>query len=208
MPARKNHKKKAGSGLSGPEENVSVSMVAFEQEYEAGEGPSPFPGHPGKGRKHASAADRIAQEEADADLILTYLAFYRHLEQALVRAGFVRVISSHNQPRPDWYRWAMHIEKQFDPASDDVLHQSVDHLLLLRDDMEALPGRWQNRLQWESASPYSDILWLTEMLQETSLRLTQRYNFADTPGCDAGQVMAALFVVQAWLELISGCYSS
>jgi hypothetical protein len=134
----------------------------------------------------------------------SYLACYRLLEWALVRAGFVSAFSSHKQPRPDWYRWARHIEKQFDPASDHVLEQSVAHLLYMRDDMDALPGRRQNRLTWESASPYSDILWLTEMLQETSLRLTHRYNFADTPGCDAPQVMAALFVVQAWLELVPG----
>ena len=70
--------------------------------------------------------------------------------------------------------------------------------------MEQLPGRRQNRIQWESASPYSDVLWLTELLQQTGLRLTHRYNFAGTPGCDTLQVMAALFVVQAWLQLAVG----
>ena len=130
----------------------------------------------------------------DEQLILTYLAYHRLLEQALVRAGFVMALSIHKQPRPDWYRWARHIEKQFDPLSSEELGMAVAHLLDLRDDMETLPGRMQNRLTWESDSRFSDNLWLAEMLQRTSSLLIHRYNFAETPGCDTPQVMAALFV--------------
>jgi hypothetical protein len=72
------------------------------------------------------------------------------------------------------------------------------------EEMDELPGRLQNRLHWESASPYSDVLWLTEMLQHTSFQLTHRYNLVEMPGCAAPQVMAALFVAQAWPELVSG----
>ena len=47
MPNRKKHKNKAGSDISGLEENVSVSSAAFESGSEAGEVPYPFPGNLG-----------------------------------------------------------------------------------------------------------------------------------------------------------------
>jgi hypothetical protein len=119
-----------------------------------------------------------------------------------VRTGFVIALSIYKRPRPDWYRWARHIEKQFDPLSSEELDMSVGHLLNLRDRMDTLPGRLQNSIPWESASSFSDNLWLAEMLQQTDLRLTQRYNFPDIPACDTPQVMAALLVVEAWLQLV------
>jgi len=204
MPASKKDKNRTRAGLSSATAGISVSAVPSEMRYQPHTGASPFQGDPGVARKRTPQLDPGESEELATDLILTYLAYHRLLEQALVRAGFVMALSSNKQPRPDWYRWVRHIEKQFDPDSDDVLQMSVDYLLDLRDDMETLPGRLQNRIQWESASPFSDTLWLTEILQQTERRLTHRYNVAATPGCDTPQVMAALFVVQAWLPLVPG----
>lgn len=204
MTAKKKDKNRTGAGLSGPEENARVSPAAFEMGYEAWDASSPFLETPGSWRKHIPKPDPVALQEMDEQLILTYLAYHRLLEQALVRAGFVMALSIHKQPRPDWYRWARHIEKQFDPLSSEELGMAVAHLLDLRDDMETLPGRMQNRLTWESDSRFSDNLWLAEMLQRTSSLLIHRYNFAETPGCDTPQVMAALFVAQAWLPLVPG----
>lgn len=202
MPARKKDKNRTGTGLSSLEKSARVSIAPFEIGYEAREVPSPFPGVPEAGREQGSQPKYIPEDEPDTNLILTYLAFHQLLERTLVRAGFVMPSSSNKQPRPDWYRWARHIEKQFDPLSSEELEMSVDFLLDLRDDMDALPGRMQNRLTWESASRFSDNLWLAEMLQRTGSRLIHRYNFAETPGCDTPQVMAALFVVEAWLQLV------
>ena len=204
MPASKKDKNRTRAGLSSATAGICVSAAPSEARYQPHTGPARFPGDPGVARKRTPQPDPCASAEMDTDLILTYLACHRLLEQALVRAGFVMALSSNKQPRPDWYRWTRHIEKQFDPASDEVLQMSVDYLLDLRDDKETLPGRLQNRIQWESASPFSDTLWLTEILQQTELRLTHRYNVAAAPGCDTPQVMAALFVVQAWLPLVPG----
>jgi hypothetical protein len=202
MPAKKKDKNR--TGLSSLEENARVSPAAFEMGGGAWEASSSFPGTGGDWRKRIPKPDPVALQELDEQIILTYLTYHRLLEQALVRAGFVMALSSNKQPRPDWYGWARHIEKQFDPLSSEELGMAVAHLLDLRDDMEALPGRMQNRLTWESVSPFSDNLWLAEMLQRTSLRLTHRYNLAETPSCDTPQVMAALFVVEAWLQLVPG----
>lgn len=203
MPAKKKDKNRTGTGLSSLEENARVSPAAIEMGGVAWEASSPFPGTPGDWRKRIPKPDPVALDEVDQHLILTYLTCHRLLEQTLVRTGFVMALSSNKQPRPDWYSWARHIEKQFDPLFSEELGMSVAHLLDLRDDMEALPGRMQNRITWVSDSRFSDNLWLAEMLQRTSLRLTHRYNFVDTPGCDTPQVMAALFVVEAWLQLVS-----
>jgi hypothetical protein len=62
--------------------------------------------------------------------------------------------------------------------------------------MEPLRGR-QNYIQWDSAAPFSDILWLADVLQQTALQLTCRYNVAKVASFDTPGVMAALFVVQA-----------
>jgi len=202
MPARKNTKNK--TGLSSLEERASPSIAEFEREVEAGQVPSPSPRDPGTRRRRASSPEQVGEEEMDEPLILTYLAFYHLLERLLVQAGFSGSTAAYKQPRPDWYRWARRIEKEFDPASSEELRDAVEYLLSLRDEMEELPGRLQNRIQWESVSPYSDVLWLTEMLQHTSVQLTHRYNLVEMPGCSTPQVMAALFVVQAWLELVSG----
>ncbi len=202
MPARK--KDRNETGLFNAAAITSVTPANLDRGYETGAAQFPIPGDPRGGRKHASVPKQVSEEEQDQHLILTYLTCLRLLEHALVRAGFVMALSSYKQARPDWYGWARHIEKQFVPASDDVLQMSVDHLLDLRDDMEALPGRMQNRITWESASRFSDNLWLAEMLQRTGSQLTHRYNFAETPGCDTPQVMAALMVVEAWLQLVQG----
>jgi hypothetical protein len=42
------------------------------------------------------------------------------------------------------------------------------------------------------------------MLQQTTMQLTHRDNVADVPGCDTPQVMACLFVGEAWLQLVPG----
>jgi hypothetical protein len=202
MPANKNDKN--GTGPSGTEEQIRVSNAAFDSSCEYGEASSVFPGDPRAGRKHVAGPEPDIEDELDEELNLTYLACDRLFELALVRAGFVQVVSSYKQAQPDWYRWARHIEKQFDPGSAVELEAAVDHLLSLREDMESLPGRLQNRLTWESASPFSDNLCLAEMLQQTRLQLTHHYNIPATPGCDSAQVMAALFVAQEWLQLVPG----
>jgi hypothetical protein len=142
------------------------------------------------------------KDESDLQLILTYLTYYRLLEMALLRAGFVRSPGARKQVQPDWYGWVRHIDQEFDPDSSDELRDSVDYLMGLRDDEEPRPMRTQNRLQWESASAFSHNLWLADMLQQTTMQLTYRYNFTETPGCEAAQVMASLFGVDAWLELL------
>ncbi len=202
MPAKKKEKNRTGVNLSNVTQGMSVPAATSEMGYEPRAGLAPFPEDPWIGRKRTRELDPVTLEKVDEHLILTYLTCHRLLEQALVRAGFVMALSSNKQPRPDWYRWARHIEKQFDPMSSEELGMSVAHLLDLRDQMETLPGRMQNRLTWESASTFSDNLWLAEMLQRTGSRLIHRYNFAKTPGCDTPQVMAALFVVQKWLQLV------
>ena len=204
MPAKKKDKNRTGTRPSSREEQFRVSNASVELSCEYGEVSSPFPGDPWAKIKHVHGPVPDIEDELDEELNLTYLACDRLLEQTLVRAGFVRVISSYKQAQPDWYRWVRHIEKRFDPGSAVELQAAVDHLLSLRDDMDALPGRLQNRLTWESASPFSDNLWLAEMLQQTRLQLTHRYNIPATPGCDAAQVMAALFVAQEWLQLVPG----
>jgi hypothetical protein len=200
MQIRKNNKNK--TSLPSQEESASPSLAAFGQGYNAREFPSPIPEDPPAWIKLVAELSQSEREEGDEELILTYLTFYRLLEQALVQAGFVRAASGNKQARPDWYGWARHIDKKFDPDSSDELGDGVAYLLGLRDDEEPLPVRTQNRLQWQTGTFFSDNLWLTDMLQQTRMQLTYRYNFAKTPGCDTAQVMAALFVVQAWLQLV------
>jgi hypothetical protein len=170
MPAMKNNKNR--TGLSSLEENVRPSIAAFDQGFAAREVPSTFSEDPPDWKKLASELSESDKEESDQQLILTYLAFYRLLERALVRAGFVRSPGARKQVRPDWYGWARHIDQEFDPGSSDELDDSVDYLLGLRDDEEPRPVRTQNRLQWESASAFSDNLWLADMLQQTTMQLS------------------------------------
>jgi hypothetical protein len=204
MPARKNNQNKTGTELSSLEENVTPSIAAYDRGSAARGAPSSLPEDPPAWKKLASEMSQSERDEADDDLILTYLAYYRLLERALVQAGFATRAASYKQPRPDWYRWVRHIDQDFDPGASEELEDSVDYLLGLRDDDEPRPVRAQNRLQWESGSAFSHNLWLTDMLQQTTMQLTYGYNFAETPGCDTPQVMACLFVAQAWLQLVPG----
>jgi hypothetical protein len=202
MPARKNNKNKTGIELSSLEENVTPSTAAYDQGFPAVGAPSSLPEDPPAWKKLASEMSQSDKDEADEGLILTYLTYYRLLEMALLQAGFVRSPGARKQVQPDWYGWVRHIDKEFDPDSSDELGDSVDYLMGLRDDEEPRPVRTQNRLQWESASAFSQNLWLADMLQQTTMQLTYRYNLPETPGCDAPQVMASLFVVEAWLQLV------
>ena len=202
MPARKNNKTRTGP--SSLEETVSPSLAVSGQAYDASKVTPALPEEPPAWKVLASKMSQDERHEADENLILTYLACYLLLERALLRAGFVRAPGVSKQVRPDWYGWVRHIDKEFYPDSAEELGASVAHLLGLRDDEEPRPVRVQNRLQWESGSAFSRNLWLTDMLQQTTMQLTYRYNFEDVAGCDAPQVMACLFVAEAWLQLVPG----
>ncbi len=202
MPANKNDKNKTRP--PGLEESASPSITASGQGYDARKLTPALPEKPPARKVPASEMPRSDRDEADEDLILTYLTFYRLLERALVRGGFVMAASVNKQARPDWYGWARHIEKKFDPDSAEEVRGAVAYLLGLQDDEEPRPVRTQNRLQWQTGCPFSDNLWLADMLQQTTMQLTYRYNFAETPGCDTPQVMAALFVAEEWLQLVRG----
>jgi hypothetical protein len=65
----------------------------------------------------------------DEDLVFSFLADYHSLEGALVRAGFTKPGPTAGNGRPDWSKFARHIEGKFDPASDPALEGTVCYLL-------------------------------------------------------------------------------
>jgi hypothetical protein len=131
-------------------------------------------------------------DDFDEELVLTFLALYHSLEQALVRAGYTRAGYTPGNPQPDWGGFARHIAGKFDPDSSPELMGAFCYLL-------GEPGAQELRM--ELPSPVSDILWLSELVQEVRNRLLLWMNFAGKPWGNDANVVAALYIIQAWSKL-------
>ena len=107
----------------------------------------------------------------DEELVLTFLTNYHSLEQALVRAGFTRAGHTPGNPRPDWGKFARHIERLFDPDSSPELMGAVCYLLGEPEEQELRRERLQASVPGELSSPASDIVWLSENWSHRLTRL-------------------------------------
>jgi hypothetical protein len=128
----------------------------------------------------------------DIDLVLTFLADYHSLEAALVRAGFTKAGPATGNGRPDWARFARHIEGKFDPESDPALEGTVYYLLA----DSGNPKFFKRR-----PALVSDIVWLTVLIQELRNRLLLGIHLGEAPSIDPASLGAALFILGTWAEI-------
>jgi hypothetical protein len=134
----------------------------------------------------------------DEELALIFLTELRSLEQALVRAGFTRAGRIQGSFQPDWVRFVRHIEPRFRPDSSPELQGAVSYLLFAPDNLALRRKRLQDSLPGEASSVHSDILWLSEMVQQTGNKLRYWIPFLKKADFDAAQITAALMVVEAF----------
>src|SRR5574341_1131248 len=137
-------------------------------------------------------------DNADGELDLIFLTEFRSLEQALVRAGFTKASCPPGNVQPDWVRFARHIERRFHPDSSAELQGAVSYLLYEPEEPELDRERLRDSCGGETSSPPSDIVRLSELIQETEHKLIHGINFLENPVYDLERVMAALLVVVAW----------
>ena len=143
--------------------------------------------------------DRNKREiEIDEELAITFLTEYHAIEQALVRAGFARAGRIPGSTQPDWERFVRHIERRFRPDSSEELQAAVSYLLIKPSLVELREQRLEYSFPWETASPRSDMIWLSELVQQVRNKLVLGINFPQSSGCDTATTMAALLVMEAW----------
>lgn len=140
----------------------------------------------------------ILNDDSDGELALTFLTEFHLLEQALVRAGFTRAGRSQGTAQPDWTRFVRHIEARFRPDSSPELQGAVSYLLCDRRSLERRRAQLRGSFPGEASSAQSDIVWLSELVQETGNALTHGMRFGKTPAVEFEYLMAALLVVAAW----------
>ena len=136
--------------------------------------------------------------DVDGELVLIFLTEYYSLEQALVRAGFTKASRPPGNVQPDWVRFARHIERRFNRASSLELQEAVDYLLGEPEESELRGERLDGSSAKSLSSPQSEIVRLSELIQETGYRLIHGINFLEKPVWDFEYVTAALMVVAAW----------
>jgi hypothetical protein len=137
-------------------------------------------------------------DDADGELVLIFLTEFRALEQALLRAGFIRPVRAHGNAQPDWGRFVRQIEGRFRPDASPELQGAVNYLLTDPVKGKARWKRLQNELPGEASSVHSDIVWLSELILEAQNKLTFGMPILDEDGFDSGYIMAALLIVEAW----------
>jgi hypothetical protein len=137
-------------------------------------------------------------EGIDEGRALAFLTEFRSLEQALIRAGFTRPGLLHGNVQADWVRFVRHIEQRFrlDPAEE--LQAAVDYLLCDPDQLRRRRERLQDSYPGETCGAESDIVWLSEMIEQTANKLTHGLGFLRKTGLDDPFITAAQFVVTAW----------
>lgn len=145
-----------------------------------------FPGH------------YLMVDDADGDLDLIFLTEFGSLEQALVRAGFTRARRPPGNVQPDWVRFARHIERRFRPDGLPELQEAISYLLYQPQELERRRERLHGSSAQQTSSPHSDMVRLSELIQETGHMLIHGINFLGRPVYDFERVMAALLVVEAW----------
>jgi hypothetical protein len=184
--------------------SVRGNSMIPEIVHEAMKASEPLPEEPGVGPVSDPSADQAStSDEFDMEMALTFLTDYHALEQALVRAGYTRASRSPGSTQADWELFARHIEDRFDPDSSAVLQGAVAHLLWHEENMDLRRKRLQDCALWEDFNPNNDIVWISELLQHTRNKLIHGINLPGLPGCDFDQVLAALFVVEAWSHVDS-----
>ena len=144
------------------------------------------------------SGDEFLGDDFDTDLILTFLTEFHLLEQAVIKAGFTKAGRIHGNTQVDWVRFVHYIERRFRPASSVDLQEAVNYLLTHPGNVALRRERLQNSWPGETSSVHSDIVWLSELVQETGNRLTHGIPFLKKGDIDSTQIMAALMVVEAF----------
>jgi hypothetical protein len=203
MPSKKNTKETPRAGQpvrparsKGSAHRHGPTSGAEDQPRDAA---IPQPGDPGAQDTGTPLPGKAGtRDELDEELALTFLTLYHTFEQALVRAGYTRASRTPGSARADWERFARHIEDQFDPDSSPVLQGAVAYLLFEQKNLDLRNKRLDDAFPWDVSSPHSDIVWISVLIQQTWNQLTHWINFMGTPDSDISQVMAAMFVLEAW----------
>jgi len=127
--------------------------------------------------------------DADTDLALTFFSIFSNFERALRKAGYTK---PGRNTGPDWDRFALQIEKRFDPDAAPELQGAVAYMMGVPDDRKPrrkIPGF------------LSDILLLSTLIQETGNNLSRSMNFEHHSDTDDEIMMACLVILEAWSHL-------
>jgi hypothetical protein len=119
------------------------------------------------------------------ELALTFLAAFSRFEQALKKAGFTM---PGGNARPDWERFARHIEGRFDLEATPELQGAV--LYVLRSSKRQPRGTISGYL--------SEVSWLSTLIQETVRNLSRRMNFGRFPEIDHTLMTSSRLILEAW----------
>lgn len=204
MPSPRNNKAKTGNTArpAKAKRKIKKSDAAPGTGSEPTETSRPLQSPPEAPALRNPLADRAARlREVDEELVLTFLSYYQALEQALMRAGYIRASHTPGTSQPDWPRFARHIQPRFDPDSSPVLQGAVAYMLWDEDNLDLRNERIEKFQPWENPDPHNDTVWLAELVQQTGRKLIQGLNFPGERWYDMAMVSAALFIVEEWSHL-------
>jgi hypothetical protein len=170
---------------------------------------------PGTERERWKAADALQEltqskerpapptsyNDWDVEMALDFLGRYHDMGQALIRAGFIKAGPTPGTQLPNWEQFALHIEEQFDPKSDEMLDAAVAYLYWHQENLDRRNTRIDNAAPWETYDVDNDMVWLAESIQQVGHRLSEEINHMDRQPCDGTQVSAVLFVLMVWAEI-------
>jgi hypothetical protein len=139
--------------------------------------------------------------EMDEETVMYFLYRFQALEQALMKAGYTQSGRIPGSTRPDWSRFARHIQPRFNLDSSTVIQGAVAYMLWDEDNLAERNERIENGAPWANPDPHNDTVWLAELLQQTERKLIHALNFPGQPDCDLAMVSSALFIVDEWSRL-------
>jgi hypothetical protein len=129
------------------------------------------------------------ENNSDTELLLTFFSVFGRFEQALKKAGFVK---AGRRAGADWDRFALQIEKNFDPDVAPELQGAVAYMLGVPEERKPrrkIPGF------------LSDILLLANLIQEAGNNLSRNMNFERHTETDDEIMMACMVILDAWSHL-------
>lgn len=134
---------------------------------------------------------RQEDHDTNTEIVLTFFAQFSKFEKVLKKAGFTTTRPGARNARPDWERFARHIEGKLDAEGSPELQGAIAYLIdrpIKRQTRRPIPGF------------RSDVLWMATVVQETANNLSRSIHFDRYSDSDVELVFACMVILTAFAE--------
>lgn len=149
--------------------------------------------------KTTSFLDEVyKQVRFDRDLVFKFFTVFSLFEHALKNAGFVTPANKHNDAQPNWDKFAVDIEGEFNPKATPELEAAVTYMLakpVMRQVVKETQLEFFERSKPENQK---EIVWISVLVRGVRNNLFHGAKFRYDPDRDSELIRYSLVILEAW----------